>query len=448
MVETDAGAAIAVGSVINGRYEILAYIGQGGMGIVYKARDVQSNEFVALKLLFANRVPDSQAIVRFQQESKAASLLDHTCLTKVYDSGVAESGQPYLVMELIEGVTLAAKIAQEGQIPVDETLRIFIQVCEGLEHAHEHQIIHRDLKPSNIIITGYGDNSVNVKILDFGLAKIQTPPDQTSLNITQTGQLVGSPFYMSPEQARGGQVDHRSDLYSLGCSMYEALTGGPPHIGNSPMSTLMKRENDPPLPLTEGSLGKSFPEQVEHVVSRLLNRLPEERFQSAQEVKEELIRLLNGEPIKSLPTTPTTRSTTPQAAMKGKGAKSLIMNSAMVLLVSGGLLAVGALVLSRHAEKKIEKDTLGEVPFEIPQEMPPISPERSPEILESHEQRKRGDFKGAVQALLDAIRKYQKTFGSGSAAEGAAYKELGEMYLVAKDYDKAYDALTSASEIL
>lgn len=451
LVEADARASIAVGSVINDRYEILAYVGQGGMGIVYKARDRRSDKLVALKLLFADRVPDAKSVARFQQEADAASSLHHPCLTRVYDSGIAESGQPYLVLEFVEGNTLAEKLAQEGQLSIDETIRIFIDVCEGLEHAHGHQIVHRDLKPSNIMLSIHGDRE-SVKVLDFGLAKMQRPADEQSLEITRTGQLVGSPFYMSPEQARGSEVDHRSDLYSLGCSMYEALTGGPPHIGTSPMSTLMKRESDAPLTLAQGSLGKSFPEAVEHVIARLLNRVPEERFQSAREVKEELLRLQKGEPI---------RSPRPTAAIQSPGASHspsrsnvpmIICASFIFVLVAAGLFVTNSISSLKQKQASVnasvDEDRFGLLPMGLPNEVPALPATAMPEVLVCREQRMKGDYQAAASTLMNAIRRYTKELGPNSAATASLYTELGETYIGWGQMEKAYDALTKAYEIV
>lgn len=450
MVETDAKSFIDVGSVIDGRYEVLAYVGQGGMGIVYKARDRQFNNLVALKVLFADRVPDAKSVARFQQETRAASRLDHHCLTRVYDFGIAESGQPYFVMEFVAGVTLAQKIAQEGQLSIEEALRIFILVCEGLEHAHGQQIVHRDLKPSNIILTAEG-SALSVKILDFGLAKIETFSDEESLNLTRTGQLVGSPYYMSPEQARGGEIDHRSDLYSLGCSMYESLTGGPPHIGTSPMSTLMKRESDPPLPLTEGSLGKSFPEQIENVVARLLNRMPEERFQSAREVKEELLRLLKGEPIKSPPRSPVVQFSTSTGALPITKRAMIIVAGIGVVSIGSGLLVANAISSLKQrqmaAEANIDKERFRMLLTDLPKEIPALPSIASPEIEKSRDQRRKGDFEGSKMTLIGAIDRYHSAFGPESEAEARAYTELGETFIAAKQNENAYIALTKAFQL-
>lgn len=433
---------------INSRFEIHSCIGQGGIGIVYKATDRESNKLVALKLLFPERVPDAQSVARFQREATAASLLDHPCLTKVYESGITDSGQPYLVMELVEGTTLAAKIAQEGQLSIDETLKIFIQVCDGLAHAHERKILHRDLKPSNIMLTTSGDSSLGVKILDFGLAKIQRPPDKETLHITQTGQLVGSPFYMSPEQARGVGIDHRSDLYSLGCSLYEALTGGPPHVGQSPMSTLLKRETDPPLSLTEGSLGRSFPQHVDRVVVRLLDLDPDRRYQSASEVKEALLNLLNGKGGEIAPNPPAIAKSN---APNDKG-KYLVCGAAILLAAASAFAhhsfnQIKGSQVSKEADKKQLSEVQPPKRLHLPDEWPASGLADAKQIRQAQELRKIGEYDQSAQILKKTIATYRQSYGRGSAVEADAFQELAETNIAAEKTDEAYDALDNAFRI-
>lgn len=432
---------------INSRFEIHSCIGQGGVGIVYKAMDLQCNKLVALKLLFPERVPDAQSVARFQREAKAASLLDHPCLTKVYESGIAESGQPYLVMELVEGTTLATKIAQEGQLSIDETLKIFISVCDGLAHAHENNVLHRDLKPSNIMLTTSGDSSLGVKILDFGLAKIQRPPDKESLHITQTGQVVGSPFYMSPEQARGVGIDHRSDLYSLGCSLYEALTGGPPHVGQSPVSTLLKREKDPPLSLTEGSLGRSFPQDVDRVVVRLLDLDPERRFQATSDVKEALLNLLDGKGGQIAPITSAV------AKANAPNDSKCLVGGAAILLAAACAFAYHSFnqIKARQVSREADQKELSEIPspkrLRLPDEWPASGLADAKQIRQSQDLRKKGEFDQSAQILNKTIASYRKRYGLDSAVELDAFQELAETHIAAYKVDDAYDALNNAFRI-
>src|SRR5262249_28114870 len=161
----------------------------------------------------------------FQKEAQAASRLDHQNLVKAHDFGLVDEGRPYFVMDLVEGRTLSQRIKEEGPISVAEALKIFIPVCFGLEYAHDHGVVHRDLKPSNIMLTMKSDGQYEPKVVDFGIAKFVQEQEGTTTALTKTGEIFGTPFYMSPEQCKATNVDNRSDIYSLGCVMFEALTG-------------------------------------------------------------------------------------------------------------------------------------------------------------------------------------------------------------------------------
>jgi serine/threonine protein kinase len=447
LVETEAKRAIDVGSIIDDCYEIISCIGRGGMGVVYKAKDLRSGKLVALKLLFPERIPDLQAVARFNQEVRAASLLDHPALAKVYSSGVAASGQPYFVMDFIDGTTLGDKIAREGQLPIEETLEIFIQVCDGLAHAHQHHILHRDLKPSNIMLTTGGDCSSNVKILDFGLAKFQGASEKHSLHLTSTGQLVGSPFYMSPEQARGATVDERSDLYSLGCTMYEALTGGPPHVGMSPLSTILKRETHQPLPLSEGSLGRRFPQRVEKVSNRLLNIDPKQRYQSAVEVKEELLKLLNSDTLDDSPAAdssvpPPTPTQQKYGRNRGLILTGIVIAASTIVFIGGPYLyafTTGTLLVkppSRKAESPTASARM--VPFDWP----------THELLQKGAAlRETEQFDDSARAIQEAITQCKRSLGPNTAQLVDAYRELADTYVRAHKQNDAYKALKIAFPI-
>jgi serine/threonine-protein kinase len=289
---------VSIGSIVNDRYLILSLLGEGGMGVAYKAMDNQFNQPVVLKFLLPHRFANAKDISRFEREAKTASRLSHPGIVKVIDFAVLADEQPYLVMEFLDGQTLAQRIEAEGQLPVDETIDIFIQICDALAYAHAMGILHLDIKPSNIMLTT-DSGSARAKLLDFGMAKFIDGEETPRQKITQTNELVGSPFYMSPEQARKLDLDARSDLYSLGCTIYEALTGGPPHLGQTSIATLLKRETDQPLALSEASLGRHFSDLLEQLVLKLLKTNPDQRFQSAREVKQELERIKTGGSVTS-----------------------------------------------------------------------------------------------------------------------------------------------------
>jgi serine/threonine-protein kinase len=235
-----------VGEVFADRNEIISPIAAGGMSVVYKARHTLRKNLVAVKMLLPHMLLSSTNLKRFQQAAQAASALSHPNLITVHDLGLTPYGMPYLVMEYIEGCGLSDLIKREGRISPARCLDILIDACDASSVAHEKGIIHRDLKPSNIMIAVSGDGTEQVKIVDFGIAKLLPTGGEEAQRLTQTGELFGSPLYMSPEQCLSRPLDARSDVYLLGCVMYEALTGSPPLAGGSIMETMYKHMHEVP----------------------------------------------------------------------------------------------------------------------------------------------------------------------------------------------------------
>jgi len=274
-------------------YKVIEKIGQGGMGTVYRATDTKLNRDVALKILPQQFASDSQRMARFQREAEVLASLDHPNIGQIY--GIEEAGQiKALVLQLIEGPTLAERIAQ-GPIPVEETLKIALQIAEGLEAAHEKGVIHRDLKPANIKITPEGQ----VKILDFGLAKAlegETPPASNlsqsptlTAAATQAGVILGTAAYMSPEQARGQEADKRTDIWAFGCVLFEMLTRQQVFQGelmSDVMASVLKTEPD-----YEG-LPQSIHPRFRELIRRCLEKDPKRRFRDIGDVGYELQEIL------------------------------------------------------------------------------------------------------------------------------------------------------------
>jgi serine/threonine-protein kinase len=280
------------------RYEFLGTIGAGGMGVIYKARQTVLNKVVAIKMLHPHLV-STTAFRRFQVEGKAVGMLEHPYIISVHDLSITESGQPYMVMDFVQGLSLAQVIERDGPLSVERFLRIFDQICDALAHAHNRGVLHRDLKPSNIMLTRR-EGQEEVRIMDFGIAKLIDGDDgpNGSNQLTKTGDTVGSPLYMSPEQTRGGKTDSRSDLYSLGCVMYETLTGAPPFSGTTSIETMMMHLNDKPVSLSQSLLGKKkFDPDLEAMVARLLEKNPDYRYRSMEELKTAIGRLQSGKAL-------------------------------------------------------------------------------------------------------------------------------------------------------
>lgn len=276
-----------VGTILCGRYGIISLVGRGGIGVVYKARHMLMDRIVAIKMLKRNFASDNTSMLRFQQEAKTASNLTHQNVIGVHDFGISDDGLPYLVMDYLEGTSLADIIREEGAITPERAISLFTQTCAGLHHAHQQGVVHRDVKPSNLMIiqTPHGEC---VKIVDFGMAKLISFEGQEGLRLTATGDVLGSPLYMSPEQCTGEPLDARSDLYSLGCTMYEALMGQTPLMGNTAMDTMYKHLKAIPLGFHEERPDLKIPPQLEMVVFKALEKDPRRRYQSMLELQQAL----------------------------------------------------------------------------------------------------------------------------------------------------------------
>ena len=267
---------ITRGGVIGGRYEILDRISEGGMATVFRARRLPDGVVVALKVLREQFASDAEFVERFEREAKAVATLTHAHMVRVYDSG-RDGDVHFIAMEYIEGEDLKAHIRRAGRIAPQRAREIAAQVCEALEYAHAHGVIHRDVKPQNILLTPEGD----VKVTDFGIARALS-----SATITQTGTVLGSVQYLSPEQARGGTVGRAADLYSLGVVLFEMVTGQLPFAGDSPIATALAHVNQAPPP--PRSIVPDLPPSVEGIILLALAKSPARRYRSAGEMRGDL----------------------------------------------------------------------------------------------------------------------------------------------------------------
>lgn len=275
-----------IGTVLGDRYEILAQLKGGAMGCIYKARHQQLNNIVAVKMLQRRVISGEAALKRFQAEAQLASALDHPNVLTVHDFGVTDEGSPYLVMAFLEGKTLAEITAGGEHLDLRRSLHIFIQICQGLGHAHDRGVIHCDIKPSNIMLIQLNDDADFVKIVDFGIAKLLSPEDTADGN-TSTA-VCGSPAYMSPEQCQAKEVNERSDIYSMGCLMYRTLSGKQPIWGNELTEFLYKHINETPTSFAILVPELAIPAAVEELVFKAMAKSPEDRYQSMAELKAAL----------------------------------------------------------------------------------------------------------------------------------------------------------------
>jgi serine/threonine protein kinase/beta-lactam-binding protein with PASTA domain len=272
-----------IGHELGGRYEIIERVGGGGMALVYKALDTLLGRKVAVKILRQQFTNDDEFIKRFRREAQAAASLSHPNVVSIYDVG-QDGDVHYIVMEYVEGNNLNEKIKEQAPLQIDDAVNIACQICDALDHAHQNQIIHRDIKPHNIMI---GKNG-RVKVTDFGIARAATSTD-----ITETGSVLGSVHYFSPEHAKGIQQGAKSDLYSLGIVIYQMLTGKLPFIGESPISVALKhlqaKVEEP------RKVNPLIPQSVENIILRSLRKNPDERYFSAKEMLSDLETCLSPE---------------------------------------------------------------------------------------------------------------------------------------------------------
>jgi len=281
-----------IGTILNGRYEIEELIGTGGMADVYRARDNLLGRTVAVKVLHAQYAKDPVFIQRFRQEAQSAGNLSQSNVVNVYDWGI-EGDTYYLVMEYVEGHDLKDVILSGGPLLPERAVEITLDICAALEAAHAQGIIHRDIKPQNVFIT----NDNRVKVMDFGIAR-----SAGGTAMTQTGTIMGTAQYISPEQAQGQTADQRSDLYSLGVVLYEMLTGKPPFDGDNPVSIAYKHVREDPLP--PSMVNPDISPELEAVVMKALSKNPENRYQNVVEMQADLERCQEGFPVYATPVLP------------------------------------------------------------------------------------------------------------------------------------------------
>lgn len=279
----DAGKSPFIGKYIDDRYRILAFLGQGSMGAVFRALDETTSRQMAIKLLHGSRVSDPNSRRRFLREAKTISVLNHPNIVKLFHYGLLGEEQPYIVTEFLKGDSLARRIREKGHIPLDEALPIMRQVLSAVAEAHRAKVIHRDLKPENIVL----ENDV-VKVLDFGVAKLMFERNEQSGSLTMDGKVCGSPGYMSPEQCRGEELDIRSDVYSLGVTIFEMLTGKRPFYADDVMGLMFMHVNRPPPSLNAIRVDLPFPNGLETAVRKALSKTKYERQNNAEELLDDI----------------------------------------------------------------------------------------------------------------------------------------------------------------
>ena len=328
--------------MIEGRYRITARLGGGAAGSVYRADDLGGGAPVAIKV-WNSTVVDMQAAGRFHRETKALRTLEHPNIVSIRDYGLTE-GVPYLAMELLEGTSLETLLVERGALPADVTLTIVTQVLKALAYAHDRQVVHRDLKPDNVFLLRTRDGSIHVKLLDYGLAKFLAPQDDPVVGtlLTKRGTLVGTPLYMAPEQALGKAIDTRTDVYAVGCVMFEMLTGQPPFMAPN-LTELLRAHLSQPVPrLAQAKPGLPANDALQALIDRALAKQASARFADASAMQRALaavpIRLPEAEPVtlqmtRRSPAPEPEPAATPAARSRGGSHVMLWMMAATVCAV-------------------------------------------------------------------------------------------------------------------
>ncbi len=279
--ESAARAPLAPGDLLDGKYQIIRVLGEGGMGIVYEAFHQKLEQTVAIKMMLPSMLERPSLVARFDREARAAAKIKSRHVARVFDVDVAPNGLPYIVMELLSGQDLAARLAENGPLPVSEAVGHLLEACVAIREAHARGIVHRDLKPANLFLARDGESS-SIKVLDFGISKELLTSGE---NLTQEHAVIGTVLYMSPEQVRAGKVDTRSDIWSLGAVLYELLAGTTPFTGNVTQAAI-SIANDEPTPLD--ALRGDVPPRLADVVKRALRKLPSERFPDVESFMQAL----------------------------------------------------------------------------------------------------------------------------------------------------------------
>ncbi|MGW7004246.1 protein kinase domain-containing protein [Streptomyces sp. NPDC054933] len=328
-------------AMLGGRYELVERLGHGGMGTVHRAVDHRLRRTVAIKLMSAELAHHPESRARFQREAHAVAALNHPAVATIHDVGEepdAEGPRPFLVMEYVAGSTLAEAL-RDGPLPVTRAITLACEVLDALQHSHQHGIVHRDIKPSNIMLTG----PTAVKVLDFGIAKALT---EAATRLTGSGAAPGTPAYLSPEQISGAEIDHRADLYAMGCLLYELLTGAPPFRADSPFAVMHQHVFVEPVPVSQ--LRADIPPAVEAVITRALCKDPGDRFADAAAMRAALADALTTAPVPAAPAQPppapaappAPAEVRPRAAAAGHRLRTALRPSA------AGALALAGCVLS------------------------------------------------------------------------------------------------------
>jgi serine/threonine protein kinase/lipopolysaccharide biosynthesis regulator YciM len=416
--------------VLADRYLILDVLGSGGFGVVCKAKHIEIEKIVAIKLLRCSEKLSEQEIERFRREAKAASKLDHPNIIGVFDFGIDRGTVPYMVMDFLEGQSLDKILYKQKYLDMRQALHLFVQACDALGHAHRRGVIHRDIKPSNIMVVHSEHSPALLKIVDFGLARLMLESGRSAPKLTASGQVFGTPEYMSPEQCMGQPVDARSDIYSLGCIMYEVLTGVPVFDGENTLAVIHHHINQPPLPFAKAQPKYRIPLEMESIVLRALAKDPSTRYQSMQDLRNDLLAL--------------SRSDAPQRV---DGSPDLTPERRWAPSINDQQPPIAKSAIVKRQPGKKERQLLSELEREEQnhgQQSPRLLP-----LLEklANTYYKHGDYEESKSVYKRAIAIMRDAYGD-SVGETELMRSLAKVYVKQERYDAAEALLLDALRML
>jgi eukaryotic-like serine/threonine-protein kinase len=340
LIELSADEDALVGTVFADRYRILGVLGQGGMGRVYEAEHVNINKKLAIKVLRPEVVSDPATVARFRQEARSASSIGHENIIEIEDFATLPDKSVYLAMELLQGQPLGVRMREPPPLTMLEAVKLMLPVCDALHAAHQKGIVHRDMKPDNIFLSQKGGR-LTPKILDFGIAKVSG--EEGGVNLTQAGAIFGTPLYMSPEQAKGAPLDHRTDIYSVGVILYELLTGRVPFKADSQVQLLSAHITIPPPSFAEVAPDRAIPPALEQVVLRAMSKAPADRQASMAELHEQLrlgaAQSTSAQPVIAVPASSAPMTTErPAAAAIPERKRNMLLPMILGAAVAGAVL--------------------------------------------------------------------------------------------------------------
>ncbi len=295
-----------IGTLVSSRYRVIRKIGEGGMGTVYEAMHEAIEKRIALKVLHAEYSSSPEVLERFKQEAISASRIKHQNVIDVFDFGQLDDGACFIAMEYLDGMDLGDALQKRGAFPADDAIRIIVQICRALGLGHTRGVVHRDLKPENVFLQQTSEGDEVVKIVDFGIAQLKATDDPAQSaqaprqrRLTKTGMIFGTPEYMAPEQARGQDVDQRSDIYAAGIILYELLTGAVPFLGESFLDVLNKHTMAQVPPMSEANPGVEVSRELQRVVYKALEKQPDDRFPTMKELSHAVLRTPEGRAVRA-----------------------------------------------------------------------------------------------------------------------------------------------------